>query len=191
MAGAHYGKWFVGREMRKSLLQGAGESGEWRPGRGWTDSEHRFAETIDAMSGGFEGLSDGVIQIARDKDLNGMTREERGGETIGRGEQAVLRSDAGKSFERSLREIAVTRFAGESVHANECDGGHGISAGSAGILKGLAAHFESADRRRVKWPIEKASIPSIAVAGDCEVQGFLRSCEIARIERRFVGVEQR
>lgn len=160
MPGAHYGEWFVGSEMRKNLLQGAGESGEWRAG---SDSEHGFAETIDAMSGGFEGPSDGVIRIARDQDLNGVTREERGSETVGRGEQTVLRSDAGKSFERFLCEIAVTLVAGESVHANECDGGHGISAGSGGILKRLAAHFESAYRCCVKWAIEETSIPSVAV----------------------------
>src|SRR5207245_5279901 len=58
------------------------------------------------------------------------------------------------------------------------------------ILKGLAAHLESAHGRSVTRAIEEAAIVAIAVAGNSEVHGFLRRGEVARIEARFVGVEQ-
>src|ERR1700694_3446077 len=77
--------------------------------------------------------------MAGDDDLQRMIREKRGGEAVGGGEEAVLRGDAGESFERFLGEGLVAFVAGKSVHSNQGDGGDGIGAGRGRILEGLAA----------------------------------------------------
>src|SRR5712664_844807 len=129
--------------------------------------------------------------MAGDDYLQWMMGEERGGEAVGGGEEAVLRGDAGEGFERFLGEGAVAVVAGEGVHSNQGDGGDGIRAGSWGILKGLAADVEAAHGGGVGGTIEEAATLGVAVAGDGEVHGFLRGGEITGIERGFVGVEKR
>src|SRR6267142_2828613 len=81
--------------------------------------------------------------MACDDDLQRMIREKRGGEAVGGGEEAVLRGDAGESFERFLGEGVVAVVAGKSVHSNQGDGGDGIGAGRGRILEGLAADVEA------------------------------------------------
>ncbi len=99
LAGADYGKRFSRGEMRKGFLESTGET-ELRSFRG--DAQDGFAETEDAVGGGFKGLRGGVIRIASDNDLEGMMPEERGGEAVGGGKEAVLRGDACESFESFL-----------------------------------------------------------------------------------------
>ncbi len=112
--------------MRESFFEGASEVGE-RCAR--SDSNDGFAETEDAVGGGFEGLGGGIVRIAGDDDLKWMMREERGGETVGGGEEAVLRGDASEGFECFFRNIEIAIVAGEGVHSNQRDGGDGIGAG--------------------------------------------------------------
>src|SRR6267378_7273846 len=128
--------------------------------------------------------------MAGDNDLQRMIREKRGGQTVGGGEEAVLRGDAGEGFERFLGEGAVAFVAGEGVHSNEGDGGYGIGAGRGGILKGLAAYVEAAHGGGVGRAVEEAAAFGVAVAGDREVHGFMRGAEVARIECGFVSVEK-
>jgi len=83
--------------MRESFFEGARklELGRFRG-----DTEDGFAKAEDAVGCGFEGLRDGIVRMAGDDDLDWVMREERGGEAVGGGEEAVLRGDAGESFER-------------------------------------------------------------------------------------------
>src|SRR6267143_626482 len=122
-----------------------------------TETEDGFAETEDAVSGGFEGLGGGIVRWAGDYHLNGMVGEEGGGQTVGGGEKTVLGGDAGEGFKRFLREGAVAVVAGEGVHSNEGDGGDGIGAGRGGILKGFAADVEAAHGCSVGRAIEEAA----------------------------------
>ena len=179
MAGADDGDGLIGGKMRKRFFEGPGKSGELRAG---PKAQNGFANTVDAMSGGFEGLSHRVMRIASDNDLNGMTHKERGRKTVRGGKQAILPSDSGEGFERFLCEIAVTPFAGESMQSNERNGGNGIPRRCGRILKGLATDFEPAHRSGVVRAIEKAAILGIAVASNRELHGFLRRGEVARIE---------
>ena len=90
-----------------------------------------------------------------------------------------------------MGEDAVAFVASEGVHSNEGDGGYGIGARRGGILEGLAAHIEAAHGRGVGRTIEEAAAFWVSIAGDGEVHGFLRGIEITRIERGFIGVEER
>src|SRR5260370_393081 len=126
LAGAGDGKRFVGGEMGESFFEG---SGEIELGRFRGDAEDGFAETEDAVGGGFEGLRGGVVRMAGDDNLQRMRGENRGGEGVGGGEEAVLRGDAGESFERFLGEGGVAIVAGGGVHSNEGDAGDGIRRG--------------------------------------------------------------
>ena len=94
-----------------------------------SDTQDGFAETEDAVSGGFEDLRGRIVRIAGDDDLQRMIREERGGEAVGGGEEAVLRGDAGEGFERFFGESVVAVVAGECVHSNQGDSSDGIRAG--------------------------------------------------------------
>ena len=134
--------------MRQGFFESAGEMGLRRF---WGDAEDGFAKAEDAVGCGFEGLRDGIVRMAGDDDLDWVMREERGGEAVGGGEEAVLRGDAGESFERFLGEDAVAFVAGEGVHSNQGDGGDGIGAGRGGILKGLAADVEATHGRGARW----------------------------------------
>ena len=185
MTVADYGEGFIGWEMWKSFFEGASktELGSFR-----SDAEDGFAETEDAVGGDFEGLGGGIIRIAGDDDLDWVMGEERGGEAVSGGEEAVLRGDAGEGFERFLGEGAVAVVAGEGVHSNQGNGSNGIGAGRGGILEGLTADVEAAHRCSVAGAIEEASAFGVAVAGDGEVHCFLGGGEIAGIERGFVGV---
>src|SRR5712664_3555499 len=109
-----------------------------------SDAQDGFAEAEDAVGSVFERWSGGVVGGASDDNLDRMMCEHGCGEAVGRGEEAVLRGDAGEGFERFLGEGAVPIVAGESVHANQSDGSDGIRAGRGGILKGLAADVEAA-----------------------------------------------
>jgi len=92
---------------------------------------------------GFEGLAHGSSN-GRDDDLDWVMREERGGEAVGGGEEAVLRAMPAKASSVFLGEDAVAFVAGEGVHSNQGDGGDGIGAGRGGILKGLRPYVEAA-----------------------------------------------
>jgi len=61
-----------------------------------------------------------------------------------------------KASSVSWRSV-VAIIAGESVHANEGDGGDGIGAGRGRILKGLAADVEAAHGGGVRGAIEEAA----------------------------------
>lgn len=187
MAGADDRKRFVSRKMRQRFFERAGEMELRSIG---SDAQDGFAEMVDAVSGGFESLSGGIIRRAGDNDLQRMIGEEYGGEAVGGGEEAVLRGDSGESLKSFLGEDVVAFVTGKGVHSNEGDGGDGISAGCGGILEGFAADIEAAHGRGVGGTIEEAAALGVAVAGDDEVHGFLRGLEIARIERGFVGVEE-
>ena len=126
MAEANDGEWFAGWEMRESFFESASEMNLRSFGR---DTKDRFAEAEDAVSSGFEGMGGGIVGGASDNHLAGMMGEKRGSETVCGGEEAVLRSDAGKGFERFLGESAVAIVACEGVHSNEGDGSDGIGAG--------------------------------------------------------------
>jgi len=126
LAEANDGEWFAGWEMRESFFESASEMNLRSFGR---DTKDRFAEAEDTVGGGFEGLRSGIVCRTSDDDLDGMMGEERGSETVCGGEEAVLRSDAGKGFERFLGESAVAIVAGEGMHSNQGDGGDGIGAG--------------------------------------------------------------
>ena len=112
--------------MRESFFESASEMNLRSFGR---DTKDRFAEAEDAVSSGFEGMGGGIVGGASDNHLAGMMGEKRGSETVCGGEEAVLRSDAGKGFERFLGESVVAIVAGESVHSNEGDGSDGIGSG--------------------------------------------------------------
>ena len=86
----------AGRCGRVSLRAPA----RWSWGAFGSDSKDGFAEAVDAVGGGFEGLGGGIVRIAGDDDLQRVMGEERGGEAVGGGEEAVLRGDAGEGFER-------------------------------------------------------------------------------------------
>src|SRR5580692_433095 len=92
IAGANDGDWFVDGEMGESFFEGAGEV---ELGSFGSNAQDGFAEAVDAVGGGFEGLGGGIVRIACDDDLQGMMGEERGGEAVGGGEEAVLRGDSG------------------------------------------------------------------------------------------------
>ena len=157
----------------------------------WCDTEDGFAEAVHAVGGGFEGLCGGIVRGAGDDDLDWVMGEERGSEAVGGGEEAILRGNAGKSFKCFLGEGVVAIIAGESVHANQGDGGDGIGARRGRILKGLAADIQAAQGGGVRGAIEEAATVGVTVACDGEVHGFLRGIEIARVESGFVGVEKR
>ncbi len=125
-AGANDGEGFGGGEMRESFFEGAGKM---ELGSFGSDTKDGFAEAVDSVGGGFEGLSGGIVRIAGDYDLDRMMREERGGEAVSGGEKAVLWGDAGENFERFLSEGAVAIVAGEGMHSNQGDGSDGIGAG--------------------------------------------------------------
>ena len=125
MAGAYDGDRFSRREMGESFFEGAGEMELRRLG---SYTEDGFAEAEDAVGGGFEGLGGGIVRMAGDDDLQRMMGEERGGESVGGGEEAVLRGDASEGFERFFRNIVIAIVAGEGVHSNQRDGSHGIGA---------------------------------------------------------------
>jgi len=188
LAGADYGEGFASGEMVESFVESAGEM-ELRRFRG--DAEDGFAEAEDAVGGGLEGLGSGIVRIASDDDLKRVMCEKRGGQAIGRCEEAVLGSDAGEGFERFLGEPVVAFVAREGVHSNESDGGDGIGAGRWRILKGLAADIEATHGGGVGRAIEEAAAFRVAVAGYGKVYGFLRGGEIAGIEGDFVGIEKR
>ena len=95
MARADYGERFAWGEMRQSLFEGAGEM---ESGSFGSDAQDGFAEAVDAMGGGFEGLGGGIVRIAGDNDLDWVMSEKRGGQAVGGSEEAVLRSDAGEGF---------------------------------------------------------------------------------------------
>src|ERR1700740_856936 len=135
--------------------------------------QNGLAETEDAVDGGFKGWCDGVVRGTSDDDLDWMMGEERGGEAVGGGEEAVLGGDAGESFERFLGESAVAIVAGEGVHANKGDGGDGIGAGRGRILEGFAANVEAAHGRGVGGAIEETAAFGVAVPGDSEVYSLL------------------
>src|SRR5882724_641760 len=108
-----------------------------------SDAEDGFAKAKNAVGGGLQGLRRGIVRIAGNDDLDRVMREERGGKAVGGCEEAVLRGDAGKGFERFLSEGAVAFVSGEGVHSNQGDGGDGIGAGRGRILKGLATDVEA------------------------------------------------
>ncbi|HYL87030.1 MAG TPA: hypothetical protein VE263_22595, partial [Candidatus Angelobacter sp.] len=97
MAGANEGYSIAGGKMGKGFFEGAGKGGELCAG---SNAQDGFAKAEDAVGGGFKGLRNRIVQIAGDNDLNGMVREKRGGQAIGGGEQAILRSNLGEGFER-------------------------------------------------------------------------------------------
>src|SRR5258706_15923826 len=173
--------------MGEGLFEGAGEV---ELGSFGSDSQDRFAEAVDAVGGGFEGLGSGIAGGASDNDLRRMMGVERGSQAVGGGEEAVLRGDSGEGFEGFLGEGAVAGVTYETVHANQRDGGDGIGAGRGGTLEGCAANVEAAHRGRVGGTIEKAASFSVAVAGDGEVHGLLRGGKMAGSERGFLGIEK-
>src|SRR5947207_1976380 len=126
LAGADYGEGFGGGQMGKSFLEGASKMELRRFGR---HAENRLAEAVDTVGGRFESLRGGIVCGAGNDDLQRMMGEECGSETVCGGEEAVLRSDAGKGFERFLGESAVAIVACEGVHSNEGNGSDGIGAG--------------------------------------------------------------
>lgn len=65
-------------------------------------SEDGFAEAEDAVGSGFEGLGGRIVGRAGDDDLDWVMGEERGGQAVSRGEEAVLRHDASEGFESLL-----------------------------------------------------------------------------------------
>src|SRR6202008_4841391 len=90
-----------------------------------SEAKDGFAETVDAVGGGLEGLGNGIVRITGDDDLDWVMCEERSSEAIGGGEETVLRSDAGEGFERFFSESTVAPVSGKGVHSNERDGGAG------------------------------------------------------------------
>ena len=95
VAGADDDECFVGGKMRESLFESAGQM---ELGSFASDAQDGFAEAVDAVGGGFEGLGGGIVRIACDDDLQGMMGEERGGEAVCGGEEAVLRGDTSEGF---------------------------------------------------------------------------------------------
>ncbi len=79
--------------MGEGLFEGAGEV---ELGSFGSDSEDGFAEAVDAVGGGFEGLGNGIAGGPSDNDLRRMMGEERGSQAVGGGEEAVLRGDSGR-----------------------------------------------------------------------------------------------
>src|SRR4029077_683042 len=161
LAGANYGQGLARGKMGKRFFEGTGKM-ELR-GFG-SDSEYGFAEAVDAVGSGFEGLGNRIVRIAGDDDLDWMMREERGSQAVGGGEKAVLRGDAGKGFQSFLGESAVAIVASEGVHSNKGDGGDGIGAGRWRILEGFAADVESAHGSGVGRTIEEAAAFGVTVA---------------------------
>src|SRR5216684_2870019 len=159
-------------------------------GHAGRDAQDGFAETKDAMGGGFERLGGWVISAAGDDDLQGMMSKERRREAVGGGEEAVLRGDACKGFERLLRAGVIAVVAYEGVEAYKRDRRNGIGAGRGGILKGFSAHIEAAHRSSVRGTIEKATAFGVAVTGDGEVHRAQDGFKVSRLERGFIGIEQ-
>ena len=187
MSGENHRQCLVSGEMRQRFLERAGKMELLRFGR---HPENRFAEAVDAVRSGFEGLRGGIVGTPGDYNLQRVAREKRGGEAVGRGEHSVLGSDASKSFERFLCKVVIPFVAGEPVHANQRDRRDGIGSGRGRILERLAANVEPAHWHGVRGPIEKAAAFCITIAGDGEVHRFLCRGKIARIEGRFVSIQQ-
>ena len=83
MAGADHGEGLTSGKVRESFLESAREM-ELRGFGG--DAEDGFAETENAVGGGFEGLCSGIVCGAGDYDLQRRMGEERGSKTVGGGE---------------------------------------------------------------------------------------------------------
>ena len=79
----------------------------------------------------------------------------------------------------------------KAIQAVENDRRDGIGAGRGRILHRLAANFQAAHGRGVFCAIEKSAAFGIAVTHYRETHGALGDFEIAEIERRFIGIEQR
>lgn len=188
MAGADDGERLVGWEMRHCFLE---STCEMELGSLGSDAENAFAKAENAVGCGFEGLSNGIVRMAGDDNLRWVMSEERGGQAVGGGEEAVLGGDSGESFEGFLGEGVVAIVSGEGVDSNEGDGSDRIGAGRGGILKGLAANVEPAHGCGVGRTIEEAADFGVSVTGNGEVHRFLCGGEIARIEGGLVGVEKR
>jgi len=99
LTGADDGEGLVGGKMRKSFFEGASERSKLRAG---SDTQDGFAEAEDAVRSSFEGLRGRVACGAGDDHLKGMTGEQRCGEAVGGGKEAVPRSNAGEGFESFL-----------------------------------------------------------------------------------------
>ncbi len=186
LARADDGERLVGRQMRKRFFEGAGEMELWSVR---SDAQDGFAEAVDAVSSGFKSLGGGIIRIASDDNLNGMTGEERGSKAVSGGKEAVLWTNAGESFEGFLSERIMAIIARERMHSNERDGGGRIGSRRGGILERLAAHVEATHGCGIGGTIQETAVLGVAVASDGEIHGFLRGIEIACIKRGFVGVD--
>lgn len=94
MSGANHRQCLVSGEMRQRFLERAGKMELLRFGR---HPENRFAEAVDAVRSGFEGLRGGIVGTPGDYNLQRVAREKRGGEAVGRGEHSVLEAMPAKA----------------------------------------------------------------------------------------------
>src|SRR5258707_10082182 len=133
--------------MGEGLFEGAGEV---ELGSFGSDSEDGFAEAVDAVGGGFEGLGNGIAGGPSDNDLRRMMGEERSSQAVGGGEEAVLRGDSGEGLEGYLGEGAVPVAPCETVNPNKRDGGDGLGDGCGGVLEASAAPVGAPLRRGVR-----------------------------------------
>ena len=85
-----------GVEMRQRFAECGGERSGYQPfGR---DAQSRFSEAIRFMGGSFETGSLRISRRARHHYLHGMARMQQGRESVGRGEESVLRDQADERF---------------------------------------------------------------------------------------------
>src|SRR5690348_8979586 len=178
---------FVGGKMRQGFLECPCKMEPLSLGSYTQDG---LAKSVDLMRSLLEGLRGGIIGAAGDDHLHRMARKQRGCKAVGGGKHSVLGCDASKGFERFLSKVVIAKVAGKGMHANQCDGRDGVCAGSWRVLKRFAANVEAAHRGSIRRPIEKPAAFRITVEVDRNIHRFFRSIKIARLERRFVGVEQ-
>src|SRR5713226_6178550 len=72
LARADDGDGFIGGEMGESFFEGASEV---ELGSFGSNAQNGFAEAIDAVGGGFQGLGSGIVRRAGDNDLDWVMGE--------------------------------------------------------------------------------------------------------------------
>src|SRR5258708_3200048 len=153
-------------------------------------AKNGLAETIDATGNLFEMASLRIIGGAGDNHLQGVARVENCGKSIGGGEEAVLRRNAGEGFQSALGCVAVAHVYRVTIQAIECECGDGVPGGCRRILERLAPDFEPAHRRRVGRAVEEPSTLGITKFLDQTAGGHLRNLEVARVESVLERIEK-
>ena len=107
----------MGQRLRKRRRQ----PGSREPLR--RDAQHRFSKAIDAERRILQAIRRRIAGLPEYHHLQGMTGVQNRGEGVARSKQAVLRHDAGKTFKRRLRALAVARLARVAVEPVQDDCG--------------------------------------------------------------------